>query len=339
MVGDLLEMDVVSVPTYDMVAASGEAARMSARVTSRKEILVPKIISSEKLSAIRNYSAPLADINCVDYNAESGQLDVEDLKEKISARTAGVVIENPSYLGTIETKAKEIGEIVHDHGALFIVGINDPLSLGILSAPGSYGADVVYAEGQPLGLHMGCGGISLGILACKDDPEIIAVTPQLLLSATKTEREGELGFSWFALPERNMYLAREKSKTILGTSAGLHAIVAGAFLALMGPTGMRELAELIMCRSHYVMKKISELRGVKSPVFQGPHFEEFTVKFTDRRKTVKEINKSLLKLGIAGGKDISSEFPEMSNTSLYCVTETHTKKDLDKLVSSLKKVI
>ena len=339
MVGDLLEMDVVSLPTYDGVSAAGEAARIPTRVTGRKEILVPKIINQEKISTIENYVELLADVKLVDYDPETGQLDIEDLKEKISSETAGVFIENPSYLGVIETQTKEIGEVVHDHGAIFVVGVNDPLSLGVLSAPGDYGADVVYAEGQPLGLHMGCGGISLGVLACRDEPTLVEVMPQLFLSVTKTAREGELGFSWFALPERMMYVAREKCRSFVGTSAGLHAIVAGVYLALMGPQGIRELAELIMYRSHYAIKKISQLSEIKAPVFKGSHFEEFTVNFTNTGKTVKEINKALLEHGIQGGKDLSREFPELGNTALYCVTELHTKEDLDKLVSALEEVI
>ncbi len=336
MLGELVAMDAVTFPTYDWPTACGDAARMATIVTRRNEILVPHTISPDRLAVMKTYCQPLAEIKLVGYDAETGQLDLEDLKGKLSARTAAVYIENPSYLGFIETQCDEIAQATHDKGALFIAGV-EPLSLGILRPPGDYGADIVCGEGQPLGLHMGYGGISLGFIACRDEERFLTATGHRLLSIATTPRD-EWGFT-YVLPERSMLAAREKSASITGTATVLWAITAAAYLALLGPNGIQELAELIMKRSHYAMKRIEEVPGITVPIFESPHFEEFTLNFRKDGKSVQRINGELSRRGIQGGKDISKEFPELGNTGLYCVTEIHTKDDIDKLALALEEIL
>jgi glycine dehydrogenase subunit 1 len=338
MIGDLFEMDVVSWPMYDWATVCGEAARMASRVTGRYEVLVPEIIDPDRLSVMKNYCGDLIDIKFVSYDSETGQLDVEDMKNKISSKTAGVYIENPSYLGFIEAEGEEISKITHEHEALSIVGV-EPTSLGILEAPGNYGADIVIADGQPLGNHMNFGGSGIGIISCKDEERLIMEMPTLLNTITTTDKEGEYGFSLGAFFERVFYYAREKGKSPAGSSSTLLGISGAVYMALLGPKGMRELGESIMYKSNYAMKLISEIEGVKTPLFGSTHFEEFTVNFDGTRKTVKEVNKELMKHGIQGGKDVSKEFPQLGETALYCVTEIHTKEDIEKLSTSLEEVL
>jgi glycine dehydrogenase subunit 1 len=337
MIGDLVALDAVTFPLYDWATALGDAARMAVIITGRQEILVPKTISPDRLSVMRAYCKSIAKIRLIDYNPETGQLNLEDLKNKISSQTAAVYIENPTYLGFIETEAEEIGEIAHKDGALFTVGV-EPLSLGVLAPPGEYGADIVCGEGQPLGMHMCFGGALLGFLAFRDDEQFASATGHRLITITTTARKGEWGFT-YVLPERTMFATREKTSTFTGTAAALWAITAAVYMSLLGSRGMRELAEVIMQRSHYAMKRISEISCIEAPIFNSPHFEEFTVGFSGTGKTVREVNKALLKCGIQGGKDITKEFPDLGNTALYCITEIHTKEDIDKLVVALEGVV
>jgi len=337
MIGELVGLDAVSWPMYDWASICGEAARMASRITGRQQILVPRTINPERISAMRNYCQSLLDVKLVDYDRDTGQLDVEDLKNKISSDTAAVYIENPSYLGFIEAQGDQISDIAHDHGALSIVGV-EPLSLGVLAAPGRYGADIVVGEGQPLGVHMNYGGGVMGILACKDEERFVAEMPTFLLTITTTQDEKEYGFYWWALPKRLHFESREKGKSFTGTNAALWGIAAAVFMALLGPQGIRELGETIMQKSHYAMKLLSEIRSIKTPLFDSVHFEEFTVNFDGTGKTVRNVNAALLKGGIQGGKDITREFPELGKTALYCVTEVHSKDQIDKLATSLKKI-
>jgi glycine dehydrogenase subunit 1 len=337
MIGDLVAMDAVTFPTYDWASAIGDALRMAAIITGRSEVLVPRNINPDKLSIMTNYLGNVARVKLVEYDPKTGQMDIEDLKNKARKDTATVYVENTSYLGVIETQGKEIGEIAHDKGALFSVGV-EPLSLGILTPPGEYGADIVCGEGQTLGLHPSYGGASSGFLACRDDELFLSATGHRLISITSTKRKGEWGFL-YVMPERSMYTARDKSASITGTGTFLWAITGAVYLALLGPKGIRELAETIMKNAHYTMKRLSEVSGIRAPLLLSPHFEEFTVNFDGTGKTVHDLNKSLLKRGILGGKDVSKEFPELGNTAVYCTTELHTKEDIDKLVSVLGELV
>ncbi len=336
MMSELLDMDTVVSSMYDWATVCGEAARMANRITGRNELLVTRTISPDRLSVLRNYSESIMDIKLIDYDLETGQLDINDLKKKISSKTAGVYFENPSYLGFIEAKGEEISDITHEAGALSIVGV-DPSSLGILTPPGKYGVDIVIGEGQPLGMHMSYGGGLLGIMAFPADSKFMEETPRRVISITTTEEEG-YGFDSTRI-ERSHYLAREKGTSFTGTTSALWSITAAVYLALMGPKGMHDLGEVIMQKSHFAMKLISEINDIKAPIFNSTHFKEFTVNFDGTGKTVRRVNKELLKQGVLAGKDISSEFPELGKSALYCVTELHSEKDVERLACALETVV
>jgi len=316
--GELVGMDVVCLPIYSWGTAAGCAVRMASRITGRSEVLVPGTVSPERLATIRTFCQPVImpghiEVKLISYDSKTGLLDLEDLENKISPRTAAVYIENPSYLGFIEAQGEKISEIAHTNGALSIVGV-DPISLGVLLAPADYGADIVVGTAQPLGIHMNCGG------------------------------GGEYGFGWSTW-DRTSYVVRDdqgqirsQSKDFIGTSSNLWAIGAAVYMALMGPSGFKEIGELIIQKSHYAIKLLSEVKGVE--VIFGPNiFKEFVVNFDGTGKTVKDINKALLGHNIFGGKDISKEFPELGASALYCVTEMHSQDDIKKLTNALRGVL
>ncbi len=342
MIGDLVGLDVVGVPVYDGFSACGDAALMASKLTGRRKLLVPQTLSPDRLATMRVYCGPWLDIVAVEADPDTGQMSLKDLAGKISSDTAAVLVENPSYLGFIESQGEEVARTAHDHGALMVVYVN-PVSLGVLRPPGEYGADVVCAEGQPLGVHMACGSGSLGILACRDDKQLVATMPSFLLSITRTVVEGERAFSWHVcwdeVWERIVYTSRDKAKSFTGTSTALWAIAATVYMALLGPRGMQKLGETNMQKAHYAMRALAQIEGVRVPVFRSTHFNEFTVNFDGTGKTVAEINAALLERGILGGKDLSREFPQLGNTALYCVTEVHKKEDIDRLAATLREVL
>ncbi len=340
LIGELVDMDASCIPTYDWGAAAGNAVRMASRITGRKEILVPKTISPARLSIISNFcdSANKPDriiIKSVGYDRETGALDLGDLEDKISDSTAGVYFENPSYLGVIEPRCEEITGITHDHGAIAVAGV-DPISLGVLSPPGEYDADICCGEAQPLGIHMYAGGGSCGFLASKDEERLVGEYPARMLSITDTEVEGEYAYGQVKY-ERTSYIARESAKDWVGTTTGLWAIVSAVYMSLMGPRGMRELGEGLLQRSHYAARLLEEVEGVSVPF--RCFFKEFPVNFDAAGVKVSEVNSRLLKEGIFGGQDISEEFPELGQCGLYCVTEKHTKADLQRLAVTLREVL
>ncbi len=337
MMGELLEMDVVNVPTYDWMQASATSILMAVRITGRREVLIPKTIGVDELSKIKDYCKPWVELRMLGYDPQTGQLDLDSLASEISSKTAAVYFQNPSYLGFIEGQGEEISKIVHDHDAVCIVGA-DPISLGVLAPPAEYGADIVCGDIQPLGMHMQYGGGHAGFIATRDEEKYVAEYPSRLFGITTTSVEGEYGFG-DVYYDRTSFALREEGKEFVGTATALWGITAGVFLALMGPKGMQEIGEKIMQTSHYAMAKISEIEGVKAPVFGSTHFKEFVVNFDETGRTAEEINKALLSHGVFGGKDLTRERPELGNSALYCVTEVHAKGDIDRLHDSILEVV
>jgi len=337
MMGELLEMDVVNVPTYDGYQAAATALSMAARITGREEVLLPRAICPDKLSKIQDYLRPDLTIRLIDYDPRTGQLDREALRRALSPQTAAVYFENPSYLGYIECHGAEISALAHEQGALCVVGV-DPITLGVLTPPAGYGADIVCGDIQPLGIHMQYGGGHGGFIATRDEERFVMEYPSRLFGIAPTCVPGEYGFGDVAY-ERTSFARREEGKEWVGTAAALWGITAGVYLALMGPQGMAEVGEGIMARARYAMMQLGRLPGVRVPLFQAPHFQEFTVNFDATGKTVAEINRALLQRGIFGGKDLSREFPELGQSALYCVTEVHTREDILRLVEALQEVL
>lgn len=334
MLGDLTGFEACNTPTYDWPNAVAIAARMASRTTGRNELLISECIGPDRKLVTKNYCKPDITINEVSFDFENMCLDLADLKNKVSEKTAAVYFENPSYLGSIETELKEIVDIAHEKGCLVIIG-TDPVSLGVLEAPGAFGADYAVGELQPLGLHMSWGGGLGGFIATRDEEKFVSEYPSLLFGITPTITEGEYGFGQVAF-ERTSYGSREKGKDFIGTCAALHGIVAGVYLALMGPQGFKELGEGIMQRVAYAKKEIAKIKGVK--VLQGFSFKEFVVNFDDAHKSVAEINKALLQKRIFGGLDLNKDFPKLGNSALYAITEVHSKDDIDSLIEAIAEI-
>lgn len=336
LMAELLDLDVVNVPTYDWCQAASTSLRMAGRITRRREILVTDTLSPERLSSIFNYCQPVMTVRQVGHDLKSGGMDIEDLCSKITAETAAVYFENPSYLGFLESQGRKISEIAHAQGALSVVGV-DPVSLGVIVPPSHYGADIVCGDIQSLGIHMNYGGGQGGFIGARNEEKYVMEFPSRLFGITKTVVEGEYGFGDVAY-ERTSFALREEGKEFVGTHAALWGIAAGVYLALMGPKGMQELGQVILQKSQYAVKKLSEIEGIRVPRFSSTHFKEFVVDFNGTGKTVKEINKALLNRNIFGGKDLSQDFPEMEESALFCVTEIHSQEDIDTLVSALRAI-
>jgi glycine dehydrogenase subunit 1 len=341
LMGELVGMDVVSEGSYSWGTVAGNAIRMASRMNGRREVLIPRSIGPERLATIGTFCKSVREeksiqITSIDYDEKTGLMNLEDLNTKISSDTAAVYFENPTYLGSIESQGDAISQIAHKNGAESIVGV-DPISLGVLAPPSDYGADLVVGTAQPLGVHMHYGGGLFGFIASRDDERYISEYPSWLISIAETVREGEYGFG-FTKFERTSYIGRDKSKDFLGTVSGLWTIAAAVYMSLMGPKGFQEIGETIIQRAHYAIDALSDLPGVKV-LFPENAFKEFVVNFDGAGKTVESLNKALMDYQIFGGIDLSGDFPELGNSALYCVTEIHSKEDIDKLATSLKEVI
>jgi len=330
---ELVEMAVANASMYDWSSALGEAALLASRLNHKDTILVPSFISPARLAVLKTYTGPVGmHIEKVNHDPETGMMDLEDLKEKKGDNIAAVYLETPSYLGFAEENVEVIGEIAHDKKAIYIAGV-DPISLGILKAPGSYGADVVVGEGQPLGNHMNYGGPLLGIFACNHDNAIIRQMPGRIIGVTEAIADKRRAFV-MTLQTREQHIRREKATSNICSNEALCSVAGAVYLSLLGPNGLKDLAETCTSRAHYAMRRINDLDGVKAPIFSSYHFKEFIVKYSKRKAA--DVNRVLLAHGYQGGKPLKPDFPELGESALFCVTEMHTKKDIDGLVAAVK---
>ena len=336
LIAELLEMDVVNASMYDWATALGEAGRMSGRLTRKSEVVVPRFASPDRRAVLQTYIDPMG-IRIVEVaqSKEDGQIVLENLKEKVSSDTAAVYLENPSYLGYLETEVDAVAEISHDAGAVFIVGV-DPTSLGVIRPPGDYGADIVVGEGQSFGNPVNFGGPLLGILACKNDIKMIRAMPGRIIGMTTTLDEMQRAFV-MGLQTREQHIRRGEATSNICTNNALCALASAAYLSLLGKSGVRKLSEHILAKTKYAIKKFSSIDGTDVPLFKAPHFKEFTIRF--KRGQADDVLRKLLEHKICGGKSLAPEFPELGESVLVCITELHSKQQIDNYVETLDQLL
>ncbi|WP_419955539.1 aminomethyl-transferring glycine dehydrogenase subunit GcvPA [Neobacillus niacini] len=337
LLAELVDMDVVNVPTFDWGQAAATSIRMAARITGRKKVLLAKTVAPERSKIIINYGTPELEFEFVQFDMKSGAMVLEDLQEKLTQEVAALYFENPSHLGFIEAQGTEISNLLKANGTLMVVGV-DPISLGVLAPPSHYGADIVCGDLQPLGMHMNYSGGQAGFIASHNDVKVVSEYPSRLFGIVPTVKEGEYGFGDVAY-ERTSFAQRENGKESVGTQTALWGITAGVYLALLGPNGMQEVGKTIMQNSQYAAQELNQIAGVTGSRLNAAYFKEFIVDFNQTGLSVEQINQRLLEKKIFGGKDLSLEFPEFGQSALFCVTEVHTKEDIDYLAQAIKEIL
>ena len=328
LVCQLTGMDVANASMYDGSTATAEAALMAARLTHRDKIVVSSALHPEYREVIRTFTQGLSlPIHTVPALPDRGVTDLAALKTAVDDQTACVIAQYPNFFGAIEDLAA-IGELAHAHGALFIVCV-DPIALGLLKAPGDFGADIVVGEGQAMGWGYNFGGPYLGLFACRK--EHMRQMPGRLVGRT-VDTQGKRGFV-LTLQAREQHIRREKATSNICTNEALMALAATVYLSLVGKNGLRRVAELSYHKAHYAAQAIGALPGY-AQALSAPFFKEFVVRTP---RPVAAVNASLLQDNIIGGYDLSRAYPDQTHQMLLCVTELHTRQDIDKLVEALRK--
>jgi len=322
---NLFQMEVSNASMYDGATSLAEAALMAHRIRGGEKLLVAKSLHPEYCRVILTYTKHLGiRLVQIPYTSE-GTSDLNRLEDEMDDKVTAVIVQNPNFFGYLE-KAKELEEIVHRFGSLYIICC-DPISLGLVSPPGEYNADIAVAEGQALGSPPALGGETLGIFATRKD--FLRQVPGRIIGQAK-DRKGETGFV-LVLQTREQHIRREKATSNICTNQALNALKACIYLCCLGEEGLKKVAGLCLRNSHYLKRRIERLPGYSSP-FSAPFFEEFVIKtpFPSER-----INQKLLEAKILGGLDLGKSYPELENHLLFCTTEKRTKEELDTLVSLL----
>lgn len=330
LLGEIVDMDATCLPTYDHGNAAAVALRMACRAAGRPKAIIASAIGPDRSAIIASYLAPDVDVVHLPWLAGTGTVDLAALNEALDETVGAVYLESPNYLGAIDTGAADVAERAHRIGAL-VVGGCDPSSLGVLAPPSAYGADFACGDLQPLGIPMLFGGGLSGFLATRDEERLVGEFPTFLIGRTNTAIPGEHGFGLVAW-ERTSYMRRENGKDFGGTTTGLWAIGAAVTLSLLGPVGLRELGEGILQRRAYAAQMLADVPGVTVVAPEASRFKEFPIAYEGL--SVAEVNRHLLERGIHGGHDLGMWDPAFAGNALVCVTERHTKADIDRLVEA-----
>jgi len=324
----LTGMDVSNASVYDGGSATAEAVLMAISATKRfGKVIVPDSLHPEYRQTIETYLTNI-DAGLVTLETPGGVLDPARLRSKLSDDTACVVLQHPNFFGNLEA-VDEISRVTHDAGAL-LVSVFDPISLGLLRRPGDYGADIAVAEGQSLGSPMSYGGPYLGIMTCRKD--FVRRMPGRIAGQT-VDRHGNRCFV-LTLQTREQHIRREKATSNICTNQGLFALRATAYLAQMGPQGLRAVAEHCLRKARYALEQITA-GGRFVAAFEQPVFKEFVLRDTENR--VDDVIAQAAKAGFLAGVPLERWYPELSDCFLLAVTEKRTKEEIDALARQLAK--
>ena len=323
----LTGMEVANASMYDGSSALAEAVLMAHRVTGRQEVLMPLAVHPEYRMVCRTYAAKLGlRLHEVAYT-NRGTTDLKKVKEALSERTCCVVVQSPNFFGTLEM-LDEMAEAAHGAGALLVVAVAEPVSFGIVRSPGECGADIVVGEGQSFGNHLNFGGPYLGFFATKE--AYIRSMPGRLVGQTE-DKAGRIGYV-LTLSTREQHIRRDKATSNICTNVGLCALTATVHLALLGRTGLRELALLNLRKTAYAKEAISKLRAYELR-FSGPTFNEFVVRV--KKRAPARMNRALLAKKIIGGLELGRFYPELSDCLLICVTEQNSRQEIEALCKTM----
>ncbi|SDM16425.1 aminomethyl-transferring glycine dehydrogenase subunit GcvPA [Bacillus sp. OK048] len=323
MICELTGMDVANSSMYDGGTALAEAAMLSAAHTKRKKIIVSGAVHPESREVLKTYAKGQY-LEVIEVPVSNGITDIEALKDLANEEVAAVIVQYPNFFGRIEP-LKELEEIIHANKSLFVVSSN-PLSLGVLTPPGKFGADIVIGDAQPFGIPTAFGGPHCGYFAVTT--KLMRKVPGRLVGQT-TDDQGRRGFV-LTLQAREQHIRRDKATSNICSNQALNALAASVAMTALGKKGVREMAAANLQKAHYARTTFKEA-GFEV-VYEGHSFNEFVVKLN---KPVKEINQGLLQKGIIGGYDLGRDYPELANHMLVAVTEQRSKEEIDTLVKEV----
>jgi glycine dehydrogenase subunit 1 len=322
----LTGMEVANASLYDGATALAEAALMSLRITGRNRLVIDGGVSPFSREVIRTYLANL-DVEIMEVVPEDGGIDREALLAALDETTAAVLVQNPTFFGTVEDLTS-IAAAAHAKGALLAVSAY-PVSLGLVKSPGEMGADIVVGDGQSLGNAMSFGGPSFGFIGALK--KHIRNMPGRIVGETVDGR-GRRGFV-LTLQAREQHIKRHKATSNICSNQGLCALKGLIFLSSLGREGFLELAALNRDKAEYAKAKLAAIDGV-SMLTTGPTFNEFTLRLP---KNADEVVTRLLKQGIAAGLPLGTYEPELADCLIVTVTEKRTKAEIDRLADALRR--
>ncbi|HYJ14386.1 MAG TPA: aminomethyl-transferring glycine dehydrogenase subunit GcvPA [Candidatus Limnocylindria bacterium] len=322
----LTGMEVANAAVYDGASAVAEAVLMSRRIqpSKKRRVLMSRALHPQYRAVVSTYLKNLDDVILeeVPFDAGRGATDFAQLQQLLDERTMCVLLGYPNFFGVIEDPAP-IRAACDSAGAHLVTVTSEPLSLALLKPPGAFGADIAVGEGQSLGVPMSLGGPAFGFFACQK--KFVRNIPGRLVGET-VDSDGRRGFV-LTLATREQHIRREKATSNICTSQTLCALAATVYMALLGKSGLRRIAEINLARAHDLQARLSQQAGLE-PLFPGPFFNEFVLQSDNLPKLFEDCAAQKIVPGIA----LEQWYPELKNAFLVCATEMNEREEIDRLV-------
>lgn len=335
MITALTGLDVSNASLYDGGSALAEAALMAVRGNrrskSRRVLLAGGVNETYRQVAEAIAGTQGLEFERLPIDERKGTTDLAAL-DKISEAPVAVVIQTPTFFGTLED-IDRLTDWAHAQGAL-VIAVPNPTSLALLKAPGSWGengADIACGEGQPLGVPLSSGGPYFGFMACKS--ALVRQMPGRIVGRT-TDLDGNAGYT-LTLQAREQHIRRSKATSNICTNQGLMVTAATIYMSLLGAQGLARVAQHSQQQTARLSELLTRIDGVE-PLFEGPHFHETALRLD---RPVAPVLAALAERDVLGGFDLSRAYPKLGNALLVCATETKTDEDLAMYANALQDVM
>ncbi|HHR7528188.1 TPA: aminomethyl-transferring glycine dehydrogenase subunit GcvPA [Staphylococcus aureus] len=317
---ELTDMDVANSSMYDGMTSFAEACILAFSQTKKNKIVVSKGLHYQALQVLHTYAKTRKEFEVVEIDLDGTVTDLKKLEAAVDDETAAVAVQYPNFYGSIEDLEK-IHSFIEDKKALFIVYAN-PLALGLLTPPGSFGADIVVGDTQPFGIPAQFGGPHCGYFATTK--KLMRKVPGRLVGQTQDD-EGNRGFV-LTLQAREQHIRRYKATSNICSNQALNALASSIAMSALGKQGIYDIAVQNIEHANYAKQQFIK-KGFE--VLDGTSFNEFVVKFD---KPIQQVNEELVKYNIIGGFDLGVVSDDFKNHMLIAVTELRTKDEIDTFV-------
>ena len=317
---ELTDMDIANSSMYDGMTSFAEACILAFNQTKKNKIVVSKGLHYQALQVLHTYVKVRDEFEIEEVDLDGTITDLDKLEAAVDDNTAAVAVQYPNFYGSVEDLEK-IHSFIEDKKALFIVYAN-PLALGLLTPPGSFGADIVVGDTQPFGIPAQFGGPHCGYFATTK--KLMRKTPGRLVGQTEDE-DGNRGFV-LTLQAREQHIRRDKATSNICSNQALNALASSICMSALGKKGMYDIALRNFENANYAKNQFKEA-GFE--VSEAPSYNEFVVKFD---QPISEINKALVDEGFIGGFDLGEASSDFTNHMLVAVTELRTKDEIDSFV-------
>ncbi|MGD0165853.1 MAG: aminomethyl-transferring glycine dehydrogenase subunit GcvPA [Gaiellaceae bacterium] len=320
---ELTGMEVANASGYDGATVAADACFMAAHATGRKKVAIAETVNPQVRQVVKTY-APGFGLEIVEVTHTGGVTDPERFGAE-AGDAAAAIFQQPNFFGCLEP-APDLARAACEAGALAVAHV-DPLSLGVLEAPGNYGCQIAIGEGQAAGNRLSFGGPHFGFLAAKKD--LIRRMPGRIAGQT-VDRKGRRGFV-LTFQTREQHIRREKATSNITTNQSLCALAGLVYLSWLGPQGLRRLGETCLG-----LAELAKLKLALPLAFEAPVFKEFAVRVG---RSSEEVVREAKKLGVNPGHPLGRDFPELQDVLLIAVTEKRSPADVERLADVLAEVL